>query len=95
MDAAVADGLIIALGSGVLSLVGAILLGKLIPAGRETAARHEADKWKQAYEEKSKALTILEDTVRQQHIVAETTNAVLNALKQSTALGQQSQGGSP
>lgn len=90
----VAIGLITALATGVLSLVGAILLGKLIPAGRETAARQEADKWKEAYEEKSRALAILEDTVRQQRIVADTTNAVLSALKQSTALGQHTQGGS-
>lgn len=84
------------IGTGMVSLLGAILLGKLVPASRvieataaaiadATAARIEAEKWRLAYEEKSKALDNLETVVERQQIVAESVNQVLTALKQTTA----------
>lgn len=79
-------------GTGMVSLLGAILLGKLVPASRVTeaaadaiAARLEADKWHLAYDEKSKALDKMEAVVERQQIVAESVNQVLTALKQTTA----------
>ncbi len=95
MDSAIVSALVAVLGTGVLSLVGAILLGKLVPSGHLNALREEANRWKQAYEEKSRSLAILEETVRRQQMVTDTTNAVLNAIKQSTVIGQQIQGGGP
>lgn len=85
-----------AIATGMVSLIGAILLGKLVPAGKvteaavasaaeATAARVEAEKWRLAYEEKSKALEKLETVVERQQIVTESVNAVLAALKQTTA----------
>lgn len=70
-------------GGGVVSLLGAILLGKLVPAGQVTAARSEADKWRLAYEEKTAALEKLAVVVERQQVVAETVNLVLAALKQT------------
>lgn len=85
-----------AIATGVVGLLGAVLLGKLVPASRvteaaaaaiadATAARVEAEKWRLAYEEKSKALDKLETVVERQQIVAESVNQVLTALKQTTA----------
>lgn len=76
------------IGTGVLSLVGSILLGKLVPAGQVAAKQAEidakaaeVDKWRLAYEEKTVALAKLEDVVERQKIVTETVNQVLAALK--------------
>jgi hypothetical protein len=86
---------IAAFATGMVSLIGAILLGKLVPASRvteataaslaeATASRVEAEKWRLAYEEKSKALDNLETVVERQRIVTDTVNQVLAAIK-STA----------
>jgi hypothetical protein len=85
-----------AIATGMVSLIGAILLGKLVPVSRVTeaaaaakaeaiAARVEAEKWRLAYDQKSKALGKLETVVERQQIVTESVNAVLEALKQTTA----------
>lgn len=73
-------------GTGIVSLLGAILLGKLVPAGQVSRAQAEADKWRLAYEEKSAALAKLEEVVERQQIVTETVNAVLAALKQTAQI---------
>jgi hypothetical protein len=80
-----------AIATGMVSLLGAILLGKLVPASRVTekdaeltAAKVETDKWRLAYEEQRRAAEKLEDVVQRQQIVTETVNQVLTALK-STA----------
>jgi hypothetical protein len=77
--------------TGVVSLLGAILLGKLVPSSRVTdkdaeltASKVETDKWRLAYEEQRRAAEKLEDVVQRQQIVTETVNQVLTALK-STA----------
>ncbi len=68
---------------GVLSLIGAIFLGKLVPSSRVVEAERRAEKYKLAYEEKSAAFISLEQVVQRQAIVTETVNQVLTALKQT------------
>lgn len=89
--------IITVVGSGMISLLGAIVMGKLVPAGQVAAARAEADKWRLAYEEKTTAFDKLEAVVERQQIVTESVNLVLAALKQTaqTTLPPQPQVGGP
>lgn len=77
----------------ILSLIGAVLLGKLVPAGRvtEAEARAEknllaAEKYQLAYEKQTEALRNLEDVVQRQSIVTEAVNQVFAALKQTAQI---------
>lgn len=61
-------------GTGLLSLVGAIVMGKLVPGSRVDKAELEAATWKRAYEDQAKLL-------ERQQLTADITDKVMAAVR--------------
>jgi hypothetical protein len=75
---------------GFSSLIGAILLGKLVPSSRLVEANQRvaeavavSEKWKLAYETEKKSNELLEETVKRQHLVTDTANMLIGMIRQT------------
>jgi len=70
-------------GTGFVSLLGAIIMGKLVPVSRVAAAEAEADKFQLAFETLRRSSDLLEETVKRQHAVTDTANMLISMIKQA------------
>lgn len=109
MTSPVIVALISVIASGILSMVGAMLLGKLVPSGHVTAVREEAEKrilaaearaekYQLAYETLRRSSDLLEETVKRQHVVGDTANMLIGMIRQTAAAlpsSQSTQAGGP
>lgn len=67
-------------GTGFASLLGLILLGKLVPASRVDRAELEADTWKKAHDTMKQAFDTQSSLLIRQQITAEVTEQVMKSI---------------
>lgn len=67
-------------GTGFASLLGLILLGKLVPVSRVDRAELEADTWKKAHDTMKQAFDTQSSLLIRQQITAEVTEQVMKSI---------------
>lgn len=68
-------------GTGFISLIGAVLMGKLVPASRVDRAEKEADTWKRSHDTLKLAYDTQAALLAKQQLTAEVTDKVMAAVR--------------
>lgn len=68
-------------GTGFLSLLGAVLMGKLVPVSRVEKAEKEADTWKRSHDTLRLAYDTQANLLAKQQLTAEVTDKVMAAVR--------------
>lgn len=73
------------IGTGFAGLLGAVLLGKLVPVSRVDKAEKEAATWKQSYDSMKAAFDAQSKLLERQQLTAEITDKVMAAVRDQVA----------
>lgn len=74
------------LGTGLFGLVGAILLGKLVPVSQLERAEKEADTWRATSEQQRQSLEQKDRLLERSQLSAEITDKVMQAIEHRAGL---------